>query len=114
MLVPALAASAEDESIVFRPLLGVSVSGSDSGQGLGAQVGMRLSSALLRGTLDFGGNGSRGCASLSVRGDWLHPLRESTALVAGIGIASLGYGFSDRAGQAAVPPHAMVTLLLSL
>ncbi len=90
------------------------------------QAGVRLSSVLLRGTPDFGGNGSRGYASLSVRGDWLHPLAESTALLAGIGIADIFAGLTvfvplgpvehprDRAGQAVVPPHAMVTLLLSL
>jgi len=160
VLLLASVARAEDPSFVVRPLVGVGVSGSDSGLGVGAQLGVRLSSLLLRGTLDLGGStGRRGYIAGTLRGDWLYPITETTALIAGIGIGGLSYGFifddptahlavltpeigallgkdrwlgrvfagltgfvplgsvehpRDRAGQAVVPPHVMLTLLLSL
>jgi hypothetical protein len=160
VLLLASAARAEDPSLVVRPLVGISLSASDSGLGLGVQLGVRLSSVLLRGTLDFGGStGRRGYIAETLRGDWLYPITQTTALIAGIGIGNLAYGFifddpvaylavltpeigvlhgtdrwlgrvfagltgfvplgpvdhpRDRAGQAAVPPHVMLTVLLSL
>jgi hypothetical protein len=77
-----------------RQLAGIGVSASDSGIGLGAQLGVRLSSLLLRLTLDLGpSTGPRGYVAGTVRGDWLHPMNEDMALMAGIGIGGLVYGF---------------------
>jgi len=94
VLLLASVARAEDPSFVVRPLVGVGVSGSDSGLGVAAQLGVRLSSLLLRGTLDLGGStGRRGYIAGTLRGDWLYPITETTALIAGIGIGGLSYGF---------------------
>lgn len=95
LLLLASAARAEDRpaELVVRPLAGISLSGSDSGFGLGAQLGVRLSSLLLRITLDIGGTGPRGYLAATLRGDWLHAMTEDTTLVAGIGYGGLGYGF---------------------
>jgi len=160
VLLIASAARAEDPSMVVRPLVGIGVSASDSGVGLGAQLGVRLSSLLLRGTLDYGpSTGPRGYGAATLRGDWLFPVTETTAVIAGMGVGSLTYGFifddptahlevltpeigvlhgkdqwlgrvfagltgfvplgpvahpRDRFGKAVVPPHVMLTLLLSL
>jgi hypothetical protein len=160
VLLLASAARAEDPPLVVRPLVGIGVSASDSGFGLGAQLGVRLSSLLLRGTMDFGpSTGPRGYIAATLRGDWLFPITEATALIAGTGIGNLAYGFvfddpvayltvlapeigvlhgkdrclgrvfagltglvplgpvahpRDRAGQAVIPAHVMLTLLLSL
>jgi len=93
-LLLAFAARAEEPSPRVRPLVGISASGSDSGFGLGAQLGIRVSSFLLRGALDFGGGtGPRGYISTTLRADWLHPITERTALITGIGVGSLVYGF---------------------
>ena len=159
-LLLASAARADDAPLVVRQLVGISVSASDSGVGFGAQLGVRLSSVLLRGTLDFGpSTGRRGYGAATLRGDWLYPITDTTAVVAGIGIGELAYGFifddpvaystvltpeigvlygkdrslgrvfagltgfvplgpvahpRDSAGQAVVPPHVMLTVLLSL
>jgi hypothetical protein len=55
LLLLATGARAEEAGTVVRPLLGISGSLSDSGAGVGAQLGIRLSSVLLRLTLDLGG-----------------------------------------------------------
>lgn len=106
LLLLASAARAEDPptGLIVRPLAGISISGSDSGFGLGAQLGVRLSSMLLRVTLDAGGTGPRGYLAAMLRGDWLHAMTENTTLVAGIGFGGLGYGFifDDPAGDVPV------------
>jgi hypothetical protein len=103
-LLLASAVRAEDAPLVVRQLAGVSLSASDSGFGLGAQLGIRISSVLLRVTLDAGGGGSRGYLASSLRGDWLHRIGEDTFLVAGIGIGGLAYGFifDDPVGNVSV------------
>jgi hypothetical protein len=94
VLLLASGARAEDPQLVVRQLAGISVSASDSGIGLGAQLGIRVSLLLLRLTLDLGGgSGRRGYFAGTVRGDWLHPITEDTALFAGIGVGGLTYGF---------------------
>jgi len=105
VLLLASGARAEEPQLVVRQLVGISFSASDSGIGLGAQLGVRLSSLLLRVTFDVGGGtGPRGYFAGTVRGDWLHPITEDAALVAGIGIGGLGYGFifDDPAADVAV------------
>jgi len=105
LLIASAARAAEDQPVVVRHLLGLSVSGSDSGYGLGAQLGIRLSRVLLRVTLDVGGGTWRSdYLALTFRGDWLRPISEGSALVAGIGIGELSYGsiFDDPAKEVAV------------
>jgi hypothetical protein len=95
-LVVAFAARGEEPAagLVVRPLLGITLSGSDSGFGVGAQLGVRLSSVLLRVSLDLGTTtGRRGYFAGTLRGDWLHPMSEATTLVAGVGFGALNYGF---------------------
>jgi hypothetical protein len=88
------AARADEPSLIVRQLAGVSLSVSDSGFGFGAQLGMRLSSFLIRATLDINAATTRrGYFVPTIRGDWLQPLSESVALVAGIGGGELTYGF---------------------
>jgi hypothetical protein len=93
LLVVPVARADEDGGLVVRQLFGISGSGSDAGFGLGAQLGIRLSPVLLRVTADVGGSGRRAYAAVTFRGDWLHPFSEDAALVAGLGIGQLGYGF---------------------
>jgi hypothetical protein len=95
LLLVAVTARAEDKpaGLVARPLVGIGISVSDSGFGVGAQFGARLSAMLLRGTVDFGGEGRKSYALATLRGDWLYPISDATALLAGIGIGELAYGF---------------------
>ena len=96
-LLLASAAPAEEAPLpptVVRQLAGISLSGSDSGTGLGLQLGLRFSPILFRATLDIGGgNTSRGYLLASLRLGWLHPISQETSLLAGIGIGGLAYGF---------------------
>ena len=94
VLLLASAAHAEDAPLSVRQLAGINISASDSGAGLGAQLGIRLSSVLLRLTAELGGSsGPRGYIMASVRADWVHPMTDSTALVTGFGFGSVSYGF---------------------
>jgi hypothetical protein len=87
-----LAAPANDDTIV-RPLLGVAISESDSGTGFGAQLGVRLSPLLFRGTFDLGSTTTaHGYFMASIRGAWLHDLGPAM-LVLGAGFAEVNYGF---------------------
>jgi len=48
----------------------------------------------VRGTVDLRpSTGPRGYAAAVVRGDWLQPIGDDTALVAGAGLGGLTYGF---------------------
>jgi hypothetical protein len=89
------AARASENGVVVRPLAGVGASLSDSGLGLGAQLGVRISPVLVRVTAEAGGNnaGPHGYFLGTVRAGWLHPLSESTSLLLGIGWGELTYGF---------------------
>lgn len=88
------AANAAEEGITVRPLAGVGASASDSGFGVGAQLGLRISPILLRVTLDLGGSNRRGYALETARADWVHDLPDhGVALFAGVGFGSLLYGF---------------------
>lgn len=96
LLLASSAALAEEPpaEAIIRPLEGISVSAGDSGGGTGAQLGIRVSPLLLRATIDFGGGASpRGYIASTVRGDWLYPITEATALLVGIGYGRIGYGF---------------------
>jgi hypothetical protein len=94
LMLLARGARAEDAPLVVRQLAGVSISASDAGIGLGAQLGVRLSSLVLRLTFDLGpSTGPRGYVAGTIRGDWLYPINEDMALMAGIGIGGLVYGF---------------------
>lgn len=110
----ATAARAEDDGVVVRQLIGVGASISDSGGGLGAQVGIRVSPILLRVTLDFGGNSSRGYILASARAGWLWPVAGgNAALLAGLGYGSLAYGFifdSPTASVGVLTPEVGVLL----
>lgn len=108
-------ANAGETGITLRPLLGLSGSVSDSGLGLGAQLGVRISPLLLRVALDLGGSaGSRGYYFSSARAGWLFPLEgEDAAFMAGVGVGHMTYGFildSPTAQAAALIPE--VGLLL--
>jgi hypothetical protein len=91
----ATGARAEDDGIVVRQLVGLGASVSDSGPGVSAQLGIRISPILLRVTLDIGGGATaRGYGLLSARADWLFTMASGqVALVAGLGYGSLTYGF---------------------
>jgi hypothetical protein len=94
LLAGAARASEDGDGVVVRPLLGFGVSASDSGGGLAAQLGIRISPLLLRVTADVGGGtGPRGYFFGTVRADWLHPISENVALLAGVGLGALTYGF---------------------
>ena len=106
LMLLACGARAEEPSLVVRQLVGIGVSASDSGIGLGAQLGVRFSSLLTRVTLDLGGGaGPRGYFATTVRSDWVHPITEDAALVAGIGFGGVVYGFIFN------DPSANVTVL---
>lgn len=45
-------------------------------------------------TAEFGGSrGPRGYIMASFRADWVHPITDNAALIAGIGFGSVSYGF---------------------
>ena len=93
MALAASGARAESDFVV-RPLLGISGSASDSGLGLGAQIGVRVAPLLLRLTLDIGGNGrARDYICAAARAGWIHVLDEDVAVVAGLGFGWVDYGF---------------------
>src|SRR5712671_1142299 len=92
LLVASTARADEDPGLVVRQLVGISASGSDAGFGLGAQLGIRLSSLLFRLTLDVGGSGRRGYVGTTFRGDWLYPVSDDDTLVVGVGIGKFAYG----------------------
>ena len=112
MALAASGARAESDFVV-RPLLGISGSASDSGLGLGAQIGIRVAPLLLRLTLDIGGNGrARDYICAAARAGWIHVLDEDVAVVAGLGFGWVDYGFilDDPAADVRIfplPPSGM-------
>lgn len=91
LLVPA---AAKADPLVVRTFLGVGAGLSDAGGGLTAQAGLRISPVFTRLTLDLGGGATgHGFIAAALQPGWLHPLTEDVALVAGMGIASVEYGF---------------------
>ena len=89
------AANAGESGVTVRQLAGISASVSDSGFGLGAQLGVQISPLLLRVTFDVGGgNGRRGYILASARADWLYPIGSGdAAFLVGAGVGGLSYGF---------------------
>jgi hypothetical protein len=90
----ATAVRADDDGVVVRQLVGLGASVSDSGTGVSAQLGIRISPVLLRVTLDLGGTSGRGYLLATARAGWLFPVASGdVALLAGLGYGSLTYGF---------------------
>ncbi|HEX4383071.1 MAG TPA: hypothetical protein VH083_08990 [Myxococcales bacterium] len=94
-LIGLLLAVPSGDELILRPVAGLSVVASDSGPGVGAELGIRIDHVLLRGLARFGGNnGNRGFFSSSLRADWLVPLGTSPfAFFAGPGVGWVSYGF---------------------
>jgi hypothetical protein len=105
LLLCAPAARAEEPQAVYRQLVGIGPSASDSGFGWDAQLGIRISPVLLRLTFGNGGGvGPRGYLLGTFRGDLLFRIGADTMLVAGMGIGGLAYGFvyDDPVGNVGV------------
>jgi hypothetical protein len=84
---------ASSPDLLVRPIFGVGFGTSASGGAFDVQLGLRVSPALLRLSLDVGGNGGRSFFLGAVHADWILWSGESLAGFLGLGLGRLQYGY---------------------